>query len=350
MPQYDIPSRTWDPFRRPSGETEPSSRSASLRSRHLVRPRLLPAFGFVTLALLLGRLELGFFALYLVARETELSRPGGGVGLSTTALWVTGVGMLLSYTRSDSWGSAAEVAVVLFGMGAARVGRRTHPGKMVWVLGLVAFVACLPLGEVVWFLVHGALACLLALLAWTWMRDTPEPPGRTLAKELGGSFDLETQEVRAEEGGVEVVGFLYPHLWCTGPMPSRAAHEDAAVTMRACRCDACRSFDPKDASETVLDVDGHTVTIAHRGLEQLVRSVDQGELRALLRQLAALPHGKVVLVDGEMSVRAGGVPRDVRAAGPRAAASWSSRTGAQVFRLAFALHDYLERSATQTYR
>ncbi len=70
----------------------------------------------------------------------------------------------------------------------------------------------------------------------------------------------------------------------------------------------------------------------------------------MLRQLSALPHGKAILQGGEMTVRASGAPRDVRAEGSRAAADWSLRTGEQVFRLTFALYDYLDRSETQTYR
>lgn len=118
--------------------------------------------------------------------------------------------MLLIFTRSESWASAAEVVGFLFCMWAARVGRRTRPAALVWVLGLVALMAYWP------------------------------PEG--------------------------------------------------------------------------------------------------------------VPHGKAVLTGGEMMVRAGGVPREVRSEGSRAAADWSYRTGEQVFRLAFALYDYLDRFATHAYR
>ncbi len=355
MPRADIPSRTWDPFHRPPRLTKPSRPAPRApepprqRRRRRVRTRVLAALLFGVLAVQLGRPELGFFVLYLVVRAVELYRADGGLRLSTIALWSTGVGTLLIYARSEAWASVAEVALVLFGAWVAGVGRREHPGFVMWVFGPVVLVACLPLTGVPWFVAHGVLALLLLVLTWSWIDELPHAPARMLAEQFGGRFDLESGEIRIPKGDGEFVGLLYGPK-CTGPMPPRAIHE-GAVTVRACDCDGCRSFDPEGESQTTrVDVDGHTLIVVQRGIAPIVDSVDQGELRALLRQLSALPHGKAVFAGGEMTVRAAGAPREVREAGSRVAAYWSCRTGEQVFRLTFALYDYLERSATQTYR
>jgi hypothetical protein len=354
MPQLDAPSRTWDPFRRPQRPNEPSSAPETPRERRRRRGRVRAsgALLLVVLAFQLGRPELGLFAIYLVARAVELHGADGSLWLSTMGLWSTGVGTLLLFLRSQSWASVAEVSVVLFCMGAAGVGSRTHPGKMVWVLGLVALGAFFPPDGAPAIAMHVLLAIGLLCVTGMRIRARPDAVARKLARRVDGSFDLETREIRVFKGVDEFTGTVdSPGHQCRGPMPRRAAHVAAAVTMRACDCGACRAFDPRGETQTTrVEVDGRTVTIVRRGREPLVQSVDEAELRALLRQLSALPHGKAILAGGEIAVRAAGAPRRVREQGASAAADWSCRTGEQVFRLAFDLYDYLDRSATQAYR
>lgn len=304
----------------------------------------------VVLAFQLGAPELALFAVYLAARAVELGREDGDFGLSTIALWSIGVGLILISTRSQAWASAAEALIVLFGMGATRVGRRVHPVGAFLLLVLVAAAARLPLAEILWYVLHGGLVCFLLGFAWVRSGHSPDAPARRLAAKLDGHFDLESQEIRVPKGEGAFVGTLRPPR-CVGAMPPRAVQKGAALTIRTCECGVCRRLDPEGECQTVrVTIDGHTLTLAHRGFEHLVRSLHQAELRDLLRRLAALPQGSVTLADGEVTVRAGGVAPALRDAGPREEADWRCRTGEQLFRLGFALYDYLDRSATQAYR
>ena len=352
MPQLGPSSRSWDPDRPPPRYADAMSSSFRYRFPPPIVRRVGAAIYCVLFAVGFEHPEIGVFAIYLLARAIEIGRKVGDFRLSTPALWLTGLLVLLIFAWNQRWVSVAEVVLALFFAWAAGAGRRRSPGAVAWVLGLIALAALFPITGVRSIVVHGGLVSLMLLFAWLWAEGSTHAAERALAERLGGRFDLERHEIRVPTRNGEFVGYVNgPGIDCAGPLPPRAVSEGAVATLRACDCGACRSFDPEGESQTVrVDLDGDTVSIVHRGFDSLARAADQNELRALLRQLATFPHGKAMFTDGEMTLRAGAVPREVRAEGELAVSDWSFRMREQLFRLAFAFHDYFDRSANQAYR